>query len=85
MSHQVVGLDIGHSATKITLDTKFGVERVLYPSLATPAFKITYEAEAKRAERELSKWTEKGSFSLARQPGFKLTNPLTQDCPMNGC
>ena len=64
MSHQVVGLDIGHSATKITLDTKFGVERVLYPSLATPAFKITYEAEAKRAERETVEVDGKGKFFI---------------------
>jgi plasmid segregation protein ParM len=52
MNHQVVGLDIGHSATKMTLNGKAGVERVLFPSLATPAFKIAYEAEAARAANE---------------------------------
>ncbi len=46
------GVDIGHSAVKMTFDREGTVERVFFPSLVSPALAITDEAERERARRE---------------------------------
>lgn len=46
------GVDIGHSAVKITVDTVKGVERVIFPSAVSTAIKIDVEAEAEMAKKE---------------------------------
>lgn len=49
----VIGLDLGHSAVKMTFDGRMGVERHTYPSLACQAIAITGNVEeALLAERE---------------------------------
>ena len=53
MNDVVVGLDIGHSATKITFDAKDGaVERAFFPSLACPARALRDDGEAAMAQIE---------------------------------
>ncbi len=48
----VIGLDIGHSAVKMTFDTPNGVRRAIFPSLACPAVTINNPVEAERAKAE---------------------------------
>lgn len=48
----VVGLDIGHSAVKMTFDAEGGVRRAIFPSLACAAFEIQNPIEAQRAKEE---------------------------------
>ncbi|MCX8016295.1 MAG: ParM/StbA family protein [Rhodocyclaceae bacterium] len=48
----VIGLDVGHSAVKMTFDTKAGVQRALFPSLACAAIEIRNPLEAERARQE---------------------------------
>ena len=48
----VVGLDIGHSAVKMTFDGEDGLQRDLFVSLACPAFDISNPLEAQRAKLE---------------------------------
>jgi plasmid segregation protein ParM len=48
----VVGLDIGHSAVKMTFDADEGVQRAIFPSLACPAFKINNPDEAQKSRSE---------------------------------
>lgn len=46
----IIGLDVGHSATKMTFDTESGtVERTIFPSLACPAIELRDETEALKA------------------------------------
>ncbi|MCX8017569.1 MAG: ParM/StbA family protein [Rhodocyclaceae bacterium] len=53
MQHQhVVGLDIGHSAVKMTFDTDGGIKRAVFASLACPAIPLTNPLEAQRAKAE---------------------------------
>lgn len=48
----VIGLDVGHSAVKMTFDGQSGVERHIFPSLAVPAIQIRNEAEAAIAQKD---------------------------------
>lgn len=49
----VIGLDIGHSAVKVSCCTSDEKERqIIFPSIAVPAFNISDEGEARRASRE---------------------------------
>lgn len=48
----IVGLDIGHSAVKMTFDGHQGVRRAIFPSLACPAFEIHNPVEAVRSRAE---------------------------------
>lgn len=51
--NSVIGLDIGHSATKVACYTPDGKERhLIFPSIAVPAFTISDDGEARRAARE---------------------------------
>lgn len=49
---QVIGLDIGHSAVKMTFDGPSSVSRQMFPSVAAPAITISNAEEAARAARE---------------------------------
>ncbi len=52
-ANSVIGLDIGHAATKIACCTADEKERhILFPSIAVPAFTISDDGESKRAARE---------------------------------
>jgi len=52
MRDVVIGLDVGHSAGKITFDGRAGVDRSMFLSLAAPAVQIRNEAEARIAAQE---------------------------------
>jgi len=52
VARAVVGLDVGHSATKITFDVGARVGRFLYPSLAAPAIRIQNAEESRRVQKE---------------------------------
>lgn len=49
---QVIGLDVGHSAVKMTFDNGGSVGRYMFPSVAAPAISISNSDEAERAARE---------------------------------
>ncbi|WP_018871401.1 ParM/StbA family protein [Thioalkalivibrio sp. ALgr3] len=55
MATQVIGLDIGHSAVKMTFDKANSVNRYMFPSVAAPAIHISNSEEAQRAARETVK------------------------------
>lgn len=52
--HQVVGLDVGHSAVKMTFDVTKGEppRRHIIPTVVAPGFDIVNSTEASRAEAE---------------------------------
>lgn len=52
MHANVVGLDLGHSAVKLTFDTPAGVRRLQFPALACAALPVRDPAEAALAARE---------------------------------
>lgn len=52
MRDVVIGLDVGHSAVKMTFDSKGTISRHLFPSLSSPTIQIRNEAEAKIAAEE---------------------------------
>lgn len=52
MYETVVGLDLGHSAIKMTFDGRNGVTRTLTPSVACTAIALNNEVEAEAARRE---------------------------------
>lgn len=52
MREVIVGLDLGHSAVKITFDRDAGVARARLPSPACPAIQRRHEAQAQRARQE---------------------------------
>ncbi len=53
MTYQVVGLDVGHSAVKMTYEGENGaVSRALFSALACPAFTLTNAMEAQRAKAD---------------------------------
>lgn len=52
MHSPIVGLDLGHSAVKLTYDTPHGVRRDQFPALACPALPLRDAAEAKLAALE---------------------------------
>ena len=51
-SVQVIGLDVGHSAVKMTYDAQGFVQRYMFPAIAAPAIQITNQEEAERAAKE---------------------------------
>lgn len=52
MREVIVGLDLGHSAVKMTFDGKGTVNRHIFPALSAPAIQIRNETEAKLAAEE---------------------------------
>lgn len=64
MNHEydVVGLDIGHSAVKMTFDGEDGLQRMIFPSLACPAVEISNPIEAERSKRETVMFNGKAFF-----------------------
>lgn len=52
MHPPIVGLDLGHSAVKLTYDTPRGVRREHFPALACPALTVRDASEAKLAALE---------------------------------
>lgn len=79
----VIGLDLGHSAVKMTFDGRMGtIERAMFPSLASPAIQIRNETEAKIASEETVTVRGKPFFvgqTAALQGKASLSNGLTSD------
>lgn len=76
------GVDIGHSAVKITFDGPSGVERVYFPSYVAPALNIIDEAEAERAKLETVSLGDRSYFvgDTARiQGGDAINSGLLDD------
>jgi plasmid segregation protein ParM len=83
MKDIIVGLDLGHSAVKMTFDGKSGtVDRFIFPSLAAPAIQIRNEAEAKIAADETIAINGRNFFvgnTAAIQGRAGLSNGLTSE------
>jgi plasmid segregation protein ParM len=83
MKEIVVGLDLGHSAVKMTFDGKgSSVDRFIFPSLASPAIQIRNEAEAKIASEETININGRNFFvgnTAAIQGKTGLSNGLTSE------
>lgn len=82
MRDVVVGLDLGHSAVKMTFDGRAGVERFMFPSLASPAIQIRNEAEARLAAEETVTVRGRSFFvgqTAALQGKAALSTGLTAD------
>lgn len=82
MRDVVIGLDLGHSAVKMTFDRPDGVERALVPSLACPAIQIRNETEAVRARYETVQVKGRAYFvgeTAALQGKSTLASGLTAD------
>lgn len=83
MRDVVIGLDLGHSAVKMTFDGKGGaIERAIFPSLASPAIQIRNEAEARMAAEETVTVRGRPFFvgqTAALQGKASLSTGLTAD------
>ena len=83
MRDVVVGLDLGHSAVKMTFDGRSGgVERAIFPSLASPAIQIRNESEARIAAEETVTVRGRPFFvgrTAALQGKASLSTGLTSD------
>lgn len=82
MYETVIGLDIGHSAVKITYDGRDGIARALIPSVACTAFPLNNEAEAAQAATETVEVAGRSYFvgnTALRQGRGKINTGLSAD------
>jgi len=82
MREIVVGLDLGHSAVKMTFDGRNGVDRRIYPALACPAIPIRNEAEARQAALDTVHVHGRAFFvgeTAALQGNMALSSGLSAD------